>query len=205
MLCNRHVYITPRPPPKKKIRAPLPNYLPQYGDTFRIFSVNPEPHCYFGFFARWMLTYVCTQRKCLCWKYQPQPLRHYTPAINTTAAYCGNHIKRMATLRALNAGVLPLNFVVRVTTTFYALYRTVPYVQCGNPSDFRWTQTQTSKTCNGGAEPDSSPRHNRPCIRQYTSSAGRCAGQFNTLRTGLLNCLYARSRGLTFRHRASCI
>ena len=28
---------------------------------------------------------------------------------------------------------------------------------------------------------------------------------FNTLRTGLLNCLNARSRGSTFRHRASCI
>ena len=28
---------------------------------------------------------------------------------------------------------------------------------------------------------------------------------FNTLRTGLLNCLNARSRGLTFRHRASSI
>ena len=28
---------------------------------------------------------------------------------------------------------------------------------------------------------------------------------FNTWRTGLLNCLNARSRGLTFRHRASCI
>ena len=27
----------------------------------------------------------------------------------------------------------------------------------------------------------------------------------NTLRTGLLNCLNARSRGLTSRHRASCI
>ena len=27
----------------------------------------------------------------------------------------------------------------------------------------------------------------------------------NTLRTGLLNCLNARSRGLIFRHRASCI
>jgi len=26
----------------------------------------------------------------------------------------------------------------------------------------------------------------------------------DTLRTGLLNCLNARSRGLTFRHRASC-
>ena len=28
---------------------------------------------------------------------------------------------------------------------------------------------------------------------------------FNTLRMGLLNCLNAHSRGLTFRHRASCI
>ena len=28
---------------------------------------------------------------------------------------------------------------------------------------------------------------------------------FNKLRTGLLNCLNARSRGLIFRHRASCI
>jgi len=28
---------------------------------------------------------------------------------------------------------------------------------------------------------------------------------FNTLRTELLNCLNARSRGLTFRHRASSI
>ena len=30
-------------------------------------------------------------------------------------------------------------------------------------------------------------------------------GSFNTSRTGLLNCLNARSRGLNFRHRASCI
>ena len=29
--------------------------------------------------------------------------------------------------------------------------------------------------------------------------------RFITMRTGLLNCLNARSRGLTFRHRASCI
>ena len=29
--------------------------------------------------------------------------------------------------------------------------------------------------------------------------------EFNTLRMGLLNCLNAHSRGLTFRHRASCI
>ena len=29
--------------------------------------------------------------------------------------------------------------------------------------------------------------------------------RINTLRTGLLNCLNARSRGLNFRHRASCI
>ena len=33
----------------------------------------------------------------------------------------------------------------------------------------------------------------------------RNVDDFNTLRTGLLNCLNARSRGLTFRHRASCI
>ena len=32
-----------------------------------------------------------------------------------------------------------------------------------------------------------------------------CCFALNTLRTGLLNCLNARSRGLTFRHRASCI
>ena len=32
-----------------------------------------------------------------------------------------------------------------------------------------------------------------------------CTKIINTLRTGLLNCLNARSRGLTFRHRASCI
>ena len=31
------------------------------------------------------------------------------------------------------------------------------------------------------------------------------AGYFNTLRMGLLNCLNARSRGLTFRHSAFCI
>ena len=35
-------------------------------------------------------------------------------------------------------------------------------------------------------------------------SCGFCT-VLNTLRTGLLNCLNARSRGLTFRHRASCI
>jgi hypothetical protein len=32
-----------------------------------------------------------------------------------------------------------------------------------------------------------------------------CKNYFNTLRTGLLNCLNARSRSLNFRHRASCI
>ena len=31
------------------------------------------------------------------------------------------------------------------------------------------------------------------------------SGYINTLRAGLLNCLNACSRGLTFRHRASCI
>ena len=33
----------------------------------------------------------------------------------------------------------------------------------------------------------------------------RIVPNFNILRTGLLNCLNARSRGLNFRHRASCI
>ena len=42
-------------------------------------------------------------------------------------------------------------------------------------------------------------------IPQIWSSGERFWAQFNTLRTGLLNCLNARSRGLTFRHRASCI
>ena len=32
-----------------------------------------------------------------------------------------------------------------------------------------------------------------------------CCKPVNTLRTGLLNCLNARSRGLTFRHRASSV
>ena len=31
------------------------------------------------------------------------------------------------------------------------------------------------------------------------------SSNISTLRTGLLNCLNARSRGLTFRHRASCL
>ena len=42
-------------------------------------------------------------------------------------------------------------------------------------------------------------------IRISAKLARKHDGQFNTLRTGLLNCLNARSRGLTFRHRASCI
>ena len=33
----------------------------------------------------------------------------------------------------------------------------------------------------------------------------RNSGKLNTLRTGLLYCLSARSRGLNFRYRASCI
>ena len=33
----------------------------------------------------------------------------------------------------------------------------------------------------------------------------RYTALLNTLRAGLLNCLNARSQGLTFRHRASCI
>ena len=45
-----------------------------------------------------------------------------------------------------------------------------------------------------------------PAMRDFLNSL--CPSQFmvfNTLRTGLLDCLNARSRGLTFRHRASCI
>ena len=43
------------------------------------------------------------------------------------------------------------------------------------------------------------------CLRQ-TNTHTMLHTFLNTLRTtGLLNCLNARSRGLTFRHRASCI
>ena len=54
-------------------------------------------------------------------------------------------------------------------------------------------------------------RHFRCCIEnkllmiQPKYLHGFVVHVFNTLRTGLLNCLNARSRGLTFRHRASCI
>ena len=45
--------------------------------------------------------------------------------------------------------------------------------------------------------------------REGTSCGCRLSGvikmDINTLRTGLLNCLNARSWGLTFRYRASCI
>jgi len=46
------------------------------------------------------------------------------------------------------------------------------------------------------------------CIQKAYSCSpviGGRSGKINTLRTGLLNCLNARSRGLIFRHRASCI
>ena len=44
-------------------------------------------------------------------------------------------------------------------------------------------------------------------IKAKSSQADYCewSRTFNTLRTGLLNYLNERSRGLTFRHRASCI
>ena len=41
--------------------------------------------------------------------------------------------------------------------------------------------------------------------RPLGRSRRRWEDTINTLRAGLLNCLNARSRGLTFRHRASCI
>jgi hypothetical protein len=43
------------------------------------------------------------------------------------------------------------------------------------------------------------------CLRHHGGSLKVLRNDVNTLRTGLLNCLNARSRGLTFRHRASCI
>jgi len=43
------------------------------------------------------------------------------------------------------------------------------------------------------------------CIGKHCLQTAVLRVLFNTLRTGLLNCLNARSRGLTFRHRASCI
>ena len=41
-------------------------------------------------------------------------------------------------------------------------------------------------------------------IVKLATRLGMSSAKVNTLRTGLLNCLNARSRGLTFRHRASC-
>ena len=40
-------------------------------------------------------------------------------------------------------------------------------------------------------------------VNGYSALKGEL--NFNRLRKGLLNCLNARSRGLNFRHRASCI
>jgi len=40
---------------------------------------------------------------------------------------------------------------------------------------------------------------------QWFLDLQKMPSNFNTLRTGLLNCLNARSRGLTFRRRASGI
>ena len=50
-----------------------------------------------------------------------------------------------------------------------------------------------------------SPENRR--VRDFVYEEGTLAAMIylNTLRTGLLNCLNARSRGLNFRHRASCI
>ena len=47
---------------------------------------------------------------------------------------------------------------------------------------------------------------NEECLRQNCrENTNILCPYINTLRTGLLNCLNARSRSLTFRHRASCI
>ena len=45
----------------------------------------------------------------------------------------------------------------------------------------------------------------RACAGSLLTAAIERSALVNTLRTGLLNCLNARSRSLTFRHRASCI
>ena len=52
-------------------------------------------------------------------------------------------------------------------------------------------------------------KHRKGRRIEVTRRGGRRRKQvlddINTLRTGLLNCLNACSRGLNFRHRASCI
>ena len=42
-------------------------------------------------------------------------------------------------------------------------------------------------------------------IRAFVRGKCNIRKELNTLRTGLLNCLNALSRGLNFRHRESCI
>ena len=49
------------------------------------------------------------------------------------------------------------------------------------------------------------PRSMNKCVQLAKTISEIYKPYINTLRTGLLNCLNARSRGLIFRHRASCI
>ena len=62
--------------------------------------------------------------------------------------------------------------------------------------------TYISISSKSGITSNCNNRHDRT---QSLSSRIMKQLTFNTLRTGLLNCLNARSWGLTFRHRASCI
>ena len=63
------------------------------------------------------------------------------------------------------------------------------HLSCSAGIDLSSSRTANLEEIGGGAE----------------SKTGVSRLNVNTLRTGLLNCLNARSRGLTFRHRASCI
>ena len=65
-----------------------------------------------------------------------------------------------------------------------------------------------SQIANWGTSTCAKRKSTSPCllaIPAFDRSAGLYNSHLNTLRTGLLNCLNARSRDLIFRHRASCI
>ena len=76
------------------------------------------------------------------------------------------------------------------------------------PSNFKWqgqspTATRTISVYTCSSNPPGNEMGGR---KPHSPGTHQCwAYLLNTLRTGLLNCLNARSRGLTFRHCASCI
>ena len=86
---------------------------------------------------------------------------------------------------------------------FGTTYR-VPYSRVKNPKKLdSWLLNMGTKGC-----PETSVRNYHYWLRnnaEVRNSHLVRGGILNTFRTGLLNCLNARSRGLTFRHRASCI